>query len=1194
MYCILKHFFCFFVLIFITASSYAHNPNDQKEKNITFTENKNQWDPQIIYRAQLDGGALFLEKNCFIYNFYDKEKLRKLHAFSGNNESSKKEDLSPTIRSHAYKMTFTNANPANVVTTKSINPSSDYTNYYIGNDPSKWASNVKSYQQINYKNLYPHIDLEVIGHENSIKYNFIVASGGNTDLIAMDYKGLDSIALHEGTLQIKTSLNEITEQRPYAYQRIKGEKIIVPCKFSLKEKQVSFVFEKGYDHGYPLVIDPTLIFASYSGSYADNFGMTATYDSHGNLYSGGTAFDQGFPTTLGAYDPSFNGQTSYGRTDVVLTKYDSTGSSLLYSTYFGGALGSEIVTSLIVNNQDEIFLYGATGSPTNDFPTTVNAYDRTFNGGVILRFIRNGTFFDQGTDIFVAKFNASGTTLLASTYYGGSDNDGVNHNNVKKFSGFYEVINNQYVPVMEYPIDSLQYNYGDQYRGEIMLDPQGNCYIASSTRSSDIPIVNGFDNTLGGKQDAIVLKFNSNLSQLLWSTYLGGDDNDAGYSLAVDDSSIVYVTGGTRSTNFPTTPGALHQSYLGGKTDGYITKINKSGSAIISSTFIGTNGYDQSYFLQLDKRKNVYVVGQTEGVFPVSPGVYSNANGGQFIAKLNNPLSSMIYSTAFGNGTGVDISPAAFLVDYCENVYVSGWGGNIITQVPIYNMPLTANAIQKTTDGFNFYLFVVSKNAQSLIYATYFGGPLSQEHVDGGTSRFDKKGVIYQSVCAGCGRHSDFPTTPGAWSNTNNSNNCNNGTFKMDFGLRIASANFVSIQEGCSPLTVQFEKTSAPGTSYLWDFGNKDTTSSTINPVRTYVNPGQYIAQLIVVDSLSCNIADTTFKYITVYPGIQNQHTIGKINCADSCTGSVSVIANGGTPPLSYLWNTGQNGSSLNALCAGNYDLKISDVKGCIDTVLAIVAAPPPITSVISRINPECGAAICNAGAWASVSGGNAPYQFLWNDPLSQTNDTAVNLCNGTFKVAIADSKGCKNNNTVTINYSGGFPSINASTDKDTVYAGESTSLHVTSAYKYTFQWSPGSTLNTTTGTDPIASPKSTTTYKVTVQDSLGCASIDSVTIYVKNILCTDPEVFIPNGFSPNDDGKNDILYVRGKTIEEMYLAVYDRWGEKIFESTSQQSGWDGRFKGEKVIPAVYAYYLKVRCVNKQEYFKKGNITVIR
>ena len=154
----------------------------------------------------------------------------------------------------------------------------------------------------------------------------------------------------------------------------------------------------------------------------------------------------------------------------------------------------------------------------------------------------------------------------------------------------------------------------------------------------------------------------------------------------------------------------IKRSYGGGKADGYITKIKKDGTAILFSTFWGTPQYDQTYFVQLDKDNDVYVVGQTEGIIPITPGVYNNPNSGQFITKFNDSLNTIIYSTVFGNGSGTpNISPSAFLVDYCENVYVSGWGGKIVPPITsTTGMPLTFDAIQPTTDGHNFYLFVLS------------------------------------------------------------------------------------------------------------------------------------------------------------------------------------------------------------------------------------------------------------------------------------------------------------------------------------------------------------------------------------------------------------------------------------------------------------------------------------------------------
>ncbi|PCI96874.1 MAG: hypothetical protein COB15_08890, partial [Flavobacteriales bacterium] len=516
-----------------------------------------------------------------------------------------------------------------------------------------------------------------------------------------------------------------------------------------------------YNKLLPLIIDPVLVFASYSGSTADNFGMTATYGYDGSLFAGGTIFNNGYPTTPGAYDTIFHGTPAYGITDIVITRYDPTGASLMYSTYIGG-IEAETVHSIIANENNELYIYGATSS--SDFPVTPTAYDTSFAGGSYLFFASNGTKFNFGTDIYVAKINATGTNLLGCTYVGGSDNDGVNY-----------TISQVY--------DTLMNNYGDQYRGEIMLDKDGDCYITSSTKSSDFPTLNGFDNTLNGHQDGVVFKLNNDLTSLYWSSYLGGSGADAGFSIKVDTNYFVYVCGGTTSNDFPVTTGTITTSFQGGKCDGYITKIDSNGSSILAATYIGTNAYDQSYFLDLDSVSNIYIIGQTEGNFPIINSPYSNPGSSQFIQKINNNLSSIYYSTVFGNGSvNTPFSPSAFLVDRCQNIYVSGWGGDILTGANLSGMPTTSNAFQATSpNGFDLYMIVLERDIQSLLYGTYFGGATSLEHVDGGTSRFDKEGVLYQSVCAGCGSNDDFPTTTGAWSNTNNSSNCNNGVFKFDF-----------------------------------------------------------------------------------------------------------------------------------------------------------------------------------------------------------------------------------------------------------------------------------------------------------------------------------------------------------------------------------------------------------------------------
>lgn len=211
---------------------------------------------------------------------------------------------------------------------------------------------------------------------------------------------------------------------------------------------------------------------------------------------------------------------------------------------------------------------------------------------------------------------------------------------------------------------------------------------------------------------------------------------------------------------------------MGGTADGYIANISADGRTLIKATYFGSNKYDQIISLELDDQDRVYVVGQTDGTIPVKGNVYNTGNTGQFLTMLNHDLTSVIYSATFGGGDNrPDITINAFMVAECNRVFISGWGGRTSEKSfsTTSNLPITPDAFQKTTDGSDFYILVFSKELKHLLYATYFGGTQTADHVDGGTSRFDKRGVIYQSVCSSCpmgnqvGPISDFPTTKGAY-----------------------------------------------------------------------------------------------------------------------------------------------------------------------------------------------------------------------------------------------------------------------------------------------------------------------------------------------------------------------------------------------------------------------------------------------
>ncbi len=901
----------------------------QQDPIIQFIENKNQWPEEIDFSARVQGGNMFVRPGGFSYYFLDQEKLEALHERSHGPRNESMMATDEVINGQVINVNFLEAN-CNALA-KPFGKLSPYYNYFIGNDPKGWASRANAYEGISYPSFYNGIDLKVYSSGDAIKYDFVVAPEADVTQIKMEYTGALELFVSNGDLQVEASFLKIIERKPVAFQMVNGKRREVDCEYALLENVLSFCFPMGYDPCLELVIDPLLIFSTYSGSKADNWGSSATPGENGNLYSTGVTnqfvgntFSGTFPSTAGAF------QTTYGGVyDVAILKYDSVGQHLLYASYLGGN-ASESPHSLVMNNNHELLVLGTTSS--SNFPTSASAFDRTFNGGTAEA---NTILYNFGSDIFVAKISSNGSQLLSSTFLGGSANDGLN------------------------PSSSiLSANYGDQLRGDILADSQGNIYISSVTSSPDFPVANSFGLTYhGGTTDALILKLNPDLSQLAWGSFLGGVAADASHTIKLDKSNTLFVAGGTASIDFPTTVG-VYQPSLSGSADGWMARIANDGSSILSSTYTGTFAFDQVYFLDLNATDEVYVYGQTAGSFPVTSGVYHNSNSGQFIQKFSSDLKTLIFSTVFGSGRGIpDISPTAFLVNSCNNIYVSGWGGFVNSATGHWvgsntvGMPLTPDAYQQTSSGSDFYFMVLTDDATELLYGTYLGGTQSRTHVDGGTSRFDKGGIVYHAVCSGCqagnpngGATSDFPTTQNAWSKTNNSLNCNNAAFKFDLSslrarIQTNSVNLKSpgLNKVCIPDKIIFQNRSTGGQFYEWKLGDGTnfTKTDTSAIVHQYLATGQYTIKLKAIDAGTCIGRDSTFTIINVYKA-QGFAGPDQVMCNDAGT---TLVAGGGG---SYIWKDtkGEFTSSLtspviNPKDTTRYFVTITDVNGCIkkDTV---------------------------------------------------------------------------------------------------------------------------------------------------------------------------------------------------------------------------------------------------------------------
>jgi len=1055
-------------------------------QELSFIENKGQWPWKVQFALSTETGKSFFESNGITHHFIDASSIAKAH----RGEASDKE-----IQGHVFKTAFI---AANTVRPKGENRLPTIYNYFLGNDATKWGRACQSYAGYWYDNLYQGVDLHVYQNNGFAKMDWVVQPHASPSSIQWKYEGTDEVNIENGRLVIRTALGELIEQAPIAYFLIPWEgeasgsneplRVRVPCSF--KEVNGVFSFQVGeYNKKYALVIDPELIFSSYSGSYDDNFGYTATYDSYGNLISGSSAFGQGYPTTLGAYQTTWGGGTGQGNlagTDMALSKYDASGTFMQWSTFLGGD-HDDLPHSIICNENDELLVFGTTSSL--NYPVTTGAFDTSFNGGVAFSPFGVGTLYSNGSDIVVSKLSVNGDQLAASTFIGGSANDGVN------------------------TAVGLKFNYADEFRGEIDLDAQGNVYVISSTQSSDFPIVGAAQPMNNGLQEACIFKMDENLSLLLFSTFLGGSDDDSGLSISFDHVGNVLVCGGTQSTDL-TWIGAPYQSaYAGGNADGWIAKLAPTGAQVLSLTYFGTAAYDQLYFIETDDQDDVFVYGQTRDATNslIINAAFSQPNSGMLVTKFNSTLSAITWSTLFGTGDGKPtLSPTAFLVDVCGKIYLSGWGGNVnlysTNEAGFTNgLLVTPDAFQSTTDGSDFYLLVLEADASAVTYASFFGGNVSSEHVDGGTSRFDRKGIIYQSVCAGCGGNSDFPIYPANAVSALNNNSCNNGVFKYDFQLPLTVADFQLPPQVCMGSSEILLSTSSLATSLEWLVnGVSIGTGNNLN--YAFNTSGDVAVTLVASNPNTCNFTDTITRTIEVIEPLVQQ-----LSDLTSCSGIPVQMGEGliFDPNATYTWlpNDGsvQSPNSPFPLFIGSasnaYTLLINHGL-CTDTITQNILVPN-LSLTVSSDTTLCNPGVVDLMANGNPTSGNIIWSTSFNfmNPINVGGESTISvMVNGTQTYyAQLTSQGCSVADSVQVNLVANQTEIQGDF---TACAGDTLNLFVLNPNPlFSYTWSSTATIASGQGTSSIelilAAP---TVVQVTAQTPFGCTATDAVNVNVSNL----------------------------------------------------------------------------------------------
>jgi len=965
-------------------------------QGLRFTENKGQTNKEALYTGDVGSGTrIYFKKNGVSY-VMNRMKGDKESNESTTWEKDAKYHQLKTILSHRIDLKFENSNPNPVILAE--DQAKDRTRYYLPKCESGLV--VNSYLKLTYKEIYPNIDMVFQGGAKAtMEYDFVLRPGADPSDIKISYAGADSLQMvpspagNGQTLLIKTSIGEIREYIPEAFQVMDGKKVNVKVDYRLSPVQNEITFQVSrYNPAYPLTIDPWITY--YGGSDVD-CGYGIANDNAGNSVITGQTNSPDFPVSPGAYQTTYAGANtsddlfSFG--DAFVVKFDVNGNRL-WATYYGGS-GWDVGNAIAIDNAGNIAITGSTNSP--DFPVSAGAFQNVLKGTL--------------GDAFAVKMDAGGNRLWA-TYYGGSGSNVL--------------------------------GFGDSGNG-IATDNSGNIIIAGSTSSADFPVTPGaFQGTYAGGGgegsltyyyrggDAFVVKFDANGNRL-WGTFYGGLNDDGANGVVTDKSGNILFTGYTYSPDFPVSAGAFQGTYAGGKTqvgfgggDAFAVKLDASGNQQWA-TYYGGSGWDGGNAIAIDHTGNIVFTGCTSSPdFPLSQGAFqtkftadsSGYFGDAYLVKFNSG-GSRIWATYFGAED--DNDDGGIAVDKNNNIYIFGGAEN-------NNMLTTPCAFDSVYGGDEDFFLAKFDSTGNLSCSSYLGGSGYDDTYAIGYQMISQQGNYVNIVG---GTNGNFPVTPGAYQ-TNFAgtegffswstfivqlcaNTCNMAVTSLSNGY---TANQTSI---CVGTSVNFTSgaitstTCSGSSSYSWKFqGGTPDTSSVPDPVGiAYNTPGSYDVSFIL--NTSCGI-DTLIKkaYIQVYPPF-SVAPLPDVTICQAGPAVLNPVVTGGGGAYTYQWspvNLITGSVSVSPTVTTTYTLVVSSAYcgSTTNTVTVNVYSQPtaaysyiPALPFIEDLVKFTDHSVNNIVSWQWNFGDNTT--SILQNPQHTYPDTGMY----TVRLVITDNNGC-------------------------------------------------------------------------------------------------------------------------------------------------------------------------------------------
>jgi gliding motility-associated-like protein len=1180
------------LLLVITGNLFCGNKQDndpqlktkvnswmKNSSKLRFMENKGQMTDlqkkpvsSLLFKASSGGMDMYITTSGLSYVFtkMDKMVIPQLDALKKSpDQGMHDENESVSIQYCRADMELVGADIRKENIVKEFE-SEDRVDYYLGGICPEGILNVHSYERITIKNIYPGIDwvLGIKGAKKNaggLEYDFIVHPGADPSLIKLHYKWTDKPALQkDGSVKIKTPMGDIREGAPVVYQEETPADINVDRSdkntnhnTNIETHYTSTGGEIGfglgnYDRSKTLVIDPALVWATYYGG--NSSGEVYSMNTDGtHVWVTGYSLGTGFPTMNPEGGAYFQGN-DVGTCNVYILEFSTCG-RLIWATYYGGSNYDQ--GNSISSDGTNVWVTGSTKS--SDFPVLSLPGAGTYNQPNFKAVVAGST------NAFILQFKCANDSLIWSTYYGGSGADA----------------------------------------GNSINSDGTNVWVTGSTNSTDFPTqpltLSGVYNQAiprrAGEYNAFILQFSCANSARIWATYYGGSVQDIGNSINSDGKNV-WVTGKTLSSDFPIQPlaGAYNQPNLnaigGQNANAFILEFSCVNSSRIWATYYGGSGVtfgmgpihgDVGFSINSDGT-NVWVCGATHSTdFPtqLQNGAYNQPAfvgiGAAFISQFSCANSSCIWATYYGGSNLLNGDEAFSIQSDGKNVWVCGSTGslNFPTLSPV------CGYFDKTLGSGSEEVFILQFNTSGARqWATYYGADIDNDGsyiCSDGTNVFMAADVAIANV---------YPTdslTGAYFEGTNTATSQVENAYIAKFNILCSGASSLGVSSDTTVCNGASATLSANGSAdYTWSpaTGLNTTSGSTVK-----ATPAMTTTYSVSATGWDC-VTSTSSVMVTVSP-VVNVTASGspKVICD---TGNVTLtgISSGNT----MTWNGVSLKNDPNPAVvssAGVYTVTATSADGCTASSTVSVLSSTISVKVLDSTNtcqgkPEGAITIRASGTGLS---------YLWNNDSTSQNLSDIGA--GSYTVTVTDKNGCTSTTSATLIL---FPPTIVKISNDTtINSGGEATLWASGGINYT--WTPTGSLSNSSIYNPVADPTQTTTYTVLVKDTNHCAATDSLTVTVKDQFnCDTLSIFIPTAFSPNGDGQNDVLYVRGKQtcISQFNLQIFDRWGELVFESASLGNGWNGSFRGEPMNTAVYTYHLSVTLSNGKPFVKKGNITLLR